>query len=561
MSIWPVIVREMKAQSRQPLTYLLRIAGGLAIAAAFLSTFWSLGQLKGYNSISIGQNPVMVFGTALFGKLNLCIFLAIWILVPLSTADAICRERREGTLPLLYLTKLRSSGIIIGKAIAHVLRALSLLLTTGPWLLLPLLFGGVEVRDVAMALALDSIALILAFAAGLVASAIPKDWLKAVMLAEFFSCLLLLTMLHWHQGVLQSTIAKGTATAVALNRWSVPVVPPQLMQMPFGYGGGFLRRTLHSVEVTSNSSIELSHPWFMGPSQKIETHWQILWANLTPIGHKLWFTGVAGMAAKAGMVLGAGLLLASWFVRRTWRDTPQSALVGRLRSIFYSPKFRVKALRRNLSQSLSRNPIGWLQHYSAPARMVKWGWCLFILTVEILASSSVTDLYDLQNGLGLVLLLGLAFSATASFRDELETGAFELLLVTPLREKQIISGRVRGLWSQFLPAMAIYGVASIYLSSGWLADELGGRAWESLIWTMGGFCVIPLVGLYFSIQRLNFFAAWICACLVALGPSAMVRATTPGPTMFLVVQAAVAMAAASLVNYRLRNRGFLARKD
>ena len=96
---------------------------------------------------------------------------------------------------------------------------------------------------------------------------------------------------------------------------------------------------------------------------------------------------------------------------------------------------------QSLSRALTANPIGWLQHYSPSARMVKWAWCLFIILVEIYFSADPDDLYAAQAGLGLLLLLALTFSATGSFRGELETGAFELLLVTPLRERQIIAGR------------------------------------------------------------------------------------------------------------------------
>src|SRR5206468_10795696 len=127
---------------------------------------------------------------------------------------------------------------------------------------------------------------------------------------------------------------------------------------------------------------------------------------------------------------------------------------------------------------------------SPSARMVKWAWCFFIIIVEIIFSANPSDLYAAQAGLGLVLLLGLTFSATGSFREELETGAFELLLVTPLRERQIIAGRVRGLWQQFLPAMLVYGAGSIYLVSGWHDQSLVREAWLWLAKIMIGFCTL-----------------------------------------------------------------------
>jgi hypothetical protein len=191
--------------------------------------------------------------------------------------------------------------------------------------------------------------------------------------------------------------------------------------------------------------------------------------------------------------------------------------------------------------------------------MVKWAWCLFIIVVEIIFSDDPADLYGAQAGLGLLLLLGLTFSATASFREELETGAFELLLVTPLRERQIIAGRVRSLWRQFCPAVMVYGAGSIYLSSGWSNGGHAREAWLSLANTISGYCALPFIGLYFSVRRWNFFAAWLAACLVGLLPGALGRILGAADRSMILLQLSTAIIAAVLLETRLRNRGFLQR--
>jgi ABC-type transport system involved in cytochrome c biogenesis permease component len=192
--------------------------------------------------------------------------------------------------------------------------------------------------------------------------------------------------------------------------------------------------------------------------------------------------------------------------------------------------------------------------------MVKWGWCLFVIIVELVFSANSADLYGAQAGVGLVLLLGLTFSATGSFRKELETGAFELLLVTPLRERQIITGRVRGLWRQFLPALLLYGAGMIYLSSGWSNHYYALETWQALARTLTGFCALPLIGLYFSMQRWNFFAAWLAACLIGLLPAGLGRAFGATDASMVILQIAVALSAAVLLERRLRNREFLQRR-
>src|ERR1041385_6547246 len=104
MSVLPVIVRELRMQSRQPLTVWLRLVGAASVVAAIAVSLWTMARMEGMAAAAggfAGPNQVRDFGTTVFGKMNLFIFVAIWIFVPLATADAVSRERREGTLPLL----------------------------------------------------------------------------------------------------------------------------------------------------------------------------------------------------------------------------------------------------------------------------------------------------------------------------------------------------------------------------------------------------------------------------------------------------------------------------
>jgi ABC-type transport system involved in cytochrome c biogenesis permease component len=177
--------------------------------------------------------------------------------------------------------------------------------------------------------------------------------------------------------------------------------------------------------------------------------------------------------------------------------------------------------------------------------------------VEVIFSRNPSDLYDAQASLGLLLLLGLTFSATGSFRQELETGAFELLLVTPLRERQIVAGRLRGLWRQFLPAILVYGCGSIYLASGWSDREVATTACHAVASTLASFCTLPLIGLYFSMRRWNFFPAWLVASLLGLLPVVLGRAIGVTNKWIISLQFVVAISAAALLLRRLQDREFL----
>ena len=94
-------------------------------------------------------------GGALFGSLHFTLFWAIWILVPLLTADCISRERREGTLGLLFMTQLKANDIVVAKGLAHGLRALTLWLAVLPVVTIPFLMGGVSWPEVVLSAAIN----------------------------------------------------------------------------------------------------------------------------------------------------------------------------------------------------------------------------------------------------------------------------------------------------------------------------------------------------------------------------------------------------------------------
>lgn len=566
MSVLPVIVRELRAQSRQPLTYWLRIVAGLSLACALGLALWAASArvlpvwIGGGAPIS--PNPIRTFGSALFGKLNLFIFAAIWLFVPLAAADAVSRERREGTLVLLYLTELRSWGILVGKAFVHMLRSLSLFLTMAPWLMLPVIFGGVELRDIRMALLLDATAVLLAMAAGLLASTIPRDWLKAVILAEIFSAILLVMMLSVHGAVLKHAVNVGVPVGLRPGTpayWRSGLA--ELHELVGQYHQeGLIARSTKLLALTTNGSFREPDYWYYyspGGAPGLNSHWQQIWTRLKPPAHRAWLSGSIAMLFGSGLVLAGAIWLGAWRVSNSWRDAPHSDEVSDLRRRFFAPRYAVSLLTGKLSRALTANPIGWLQIYSPSARMVKWAWCLFIIVVEIIFCAHPEDIYGAQAGLGLLLLLGMTFSATGSFRQELETGAFELLLVSPLRERQIITGRARGLWRQFLPSFLVYAAGAVYLASGWSDRTYARQAFLLLERTFVGFCALPFIGLYFSVQRWNFFVAWMAACAVGLLPAALARAFGAREAYIAALQLGTALVLVLLLHRRLKKRQFL----
>ena len=201
--------------------------------------------------------------------------------------------------------------------------------------------------------------------------------------------------------------------------------------------------------------------------------------------------------------------------------------------------------------------------------MIKWGWCLLIIIVECwLVTDPTLEVFGVgQYWLTGLLLLSLAFSAAGSFRQERQSGAMELLLVTPLKVSQIIGGRVRGLWQQFLPAVVlltgVWVFIEVHLQTYLLRhgeDSSGGP----LLFLLSAYLVLPMVGLYFSMLRLNFVATWLLTLVCGLGLPwlvgrliGFVLETEAFPANLLLPQAAVAAAAWWLLRRHLVKRRFV----
>lgn len=184
MILLPAIERELRAAARHPFTYSLRVLGVMALLVVF-------GLMVLEDGLGRGA------GGKLFAYLHCALFFSIWILGPLLTADCISRERREGTLPLLFLTPLRPRDIVNAKGMAHGLRAFTLWLAVIPLLTVPFLLGGISWPELALSVLVNFSSICLAIAAGLVGSAASKTWTQAMSLALVLSVILLVLYLCW----------------------------------------------------------------------------------------------------------------------------------------------------------------------------------------------------------------------------------------------------------------------------------------------------------------------------------------------------------------------------
>lgn len=487
MNVGPVIKRELRTQARQALTHWSRVGAVAVMLAATL--LFAL-----HNDYSPGA------GADLLTYLHAWLFLAIWIFVPTLTADCLSRERREGTLSLLFLTHLTPFDIVLAKATAHALRTFMLWIATVPALTLPFLIGGAGWRHAAFSVLFTFMALCLALSAGVLASSRCKAWTRAVT----------------------SALVLGVA-AMLLFFLANAVIVATVEQYRTGNNFFFqgIPRSLSTQAMFQSVGIAVVAPQI-----------PVIF-GLTSTGVNAWLLTETGMALVSLLVLWFSLRLSARNVARHWRDEPPPARAQWLERTFCTPRYGVDTLRRWLRWTLERNPVGWLEQRTWSGRTLMWAWLAVVTSIYVTLFSGIrftpTTYEGLQTFIAWSLAVSLAFTAAGSFRRERETGVLELLLVSPTSSWQILSGRVRGLWAQFLPALALLFGVWLFL----FTFDNDRPSFRRLFFYATVLLTLPVIGLYFSLAKRSFLSAALStlavACLLPVLAGIVIRLLLPTP--------------------------------
>ncbi|HNQ73849.1 MAG TPA: ABC transporter permease subunit [Verrucomicrobiota bacterium] len=457
MTVWFLLMRELRAHARRAFTHWARVfvAGALSLGGVWLAA--DLVALPGR-------------GGALFQRIHCLLYCAAWLLVPLAASDCLSRERREGTLMLLFLTPMPPAALALAKIGAHTVQLAIALLAGVPVLMIPVLLGGIHWRSVAwLALVLMNVAcwsLGLTLAASSVSRSGPRALALAVLLegAAFvlfpwiFGALLgVNSLVTWQQGYSQAS---------------------------YDFFTGF------SLLATPAPDFAAFVQWAFPPAHVLHT--------------------AATMTVISVSVFVLSVIFAGQCLRRNWREAPTSRLAGKMKQALCRPILGKTWLRHWMRRLLERNPPGWLERRQWSGRLIIWTWLAVVGSVygfllsnwQLHARLAFVD----QVMVGL-LLVSLATVAAGSFRRERETGVLELLLVSPLQVRQIIHGRLRGIWGQFLPATGMLLGIWMYLASAWTTGSRpGGPAVGSFLVS---YAILPVVGLYFSLQCRSYLMAWV----------------------------------------------------
>ena len=476
-AVWTVIVRELRVQSRRPATFWLRM-----LAAALV-----LGS-----GVMLWKDMPLPVGAGLqvFAGLQHALFVSIWLLVPLLTADCLSYERREGTLSLLFLTPLRPPDIVLAKGLVNSLRGLTLLLAALPMLTVPLLLGGVSWEAVVTAAVCDLCSLGLALAAGVLASSF--------------------------------CIRLSTAVVMALV-WSVVAYGLFFIALSLGFALGEALRGSWGA----GQSLGYVLPYFADLLGEAET-WNHFLSHMSASGNQAtYFLGLVSASFFSGLALVLAVGHAARRLDRYSRDQGLSPLAEWFQRTLCVPVVWRSQFRAWMRRSLERNPVGWLERRSWNGRLMGWVWLSVGTSFCMAGLFGGAQLYrdedQLLDFLAVAMVSTMALNAVNSFRRERENGVMELLLVSPMTERRIIFGRLGGLWGQFLPGFTALAILWGYLASVHLTSPVR-------LWYFGTtFLTLPVFGLYCSLRFRHFVVALVCAVgLVVVGPLVVQVVVRPG---------------------------------
>jgi ABC-type transport system involved in multi-copper enzyme maturation permease subunit len=355
---------------------------------------------------------------------------------------------------------------------------LTLWLALLPVLTIPFLLGGVSWTEVLLSVSVNFSSICWALAAGLLASAWSKSWLRSVLVACSLAICLLAAF----------GMFAGEMLVSAVGFFSRPT--PWQQDPDYAWLTGLMM--------------------VIGVSPGMP---YIQWSFFRSPGQLLWL--VALLASFSLLWLALTILIAGRRTQRVWQESSPSKARLWWQTTFCTPKFWLTFFRRWMRRKLEHNPIGWLEQRRWTGRLVTWGWLAVVISIYSAVLSDTNFFRNssaMQNTMAWLLGGSLAMSAAASFRRERETGVMELLLVSPLGEGEIIWGRLRGLWGQFLPAFGLLLGIWAYFSTLLSYQEDAGKVFLHAI----SFLTLPIVGLYFSLRCRNFIAAFLATVAVGL---------------------------------------------
>ncbi len=408
----PIVDRELRVACRRPSFFRARmwvVMGTLLMTGILLGVYALNNRGGGGFGVSIGR---MLFET--FKWLS---FLGASFAGVILTADCLSDEKREGTLGLLFLTDLRGYDVVLGKVATHALQSVYAFLAAFPVVGTCFLFGGVTGTEFFRIMVVLLVTLVLSLSVGTLVSACNRETARTMTL----------------------TLAIMLGLVLGL-----PYLDAWLVRLVGGIGSGWLARFCPLYAL-----VEAGSP----TSARFEQHVLCL----------------AGLSLA--LLTGSCLILP-----RTWQVGSEPRRKAAKASVLANPDPSVRPpLPTSRRAILNREPSQWLAGRLHRPGPVVWGATLLTLAGMLIAltfrKSNPAGGIDMTAQIVATLLtvfvrLWLVLQAARFWTDARSSGALELLLVTPIRPRDLIVGQWRALCRTFLPVVLV--VTLIIAGAGYL---------------------------------------------------------------------------------------------
>ena len=424
----------------------------LRVAARRRATYW-IRLIAATIALIIAGSMLFIFsqiggpmpnkGRILFNTLAWMAFTYAFAAGVFLTADSLSEEKREGTLGLLFLTDLRGYDVVLGKLAATSLHAVYGVVAAFPVLALGLMLGGLLAAEFWKAILAILNMLFVSLAAGMLASTCVRNALPAMNLA-----LLVLGLL----------VALLYLVDFALAGWDVS---------RYTVRGG-VAATLHPFLIAT-SGVRGS-----------------FWSSLL-LSHLLGWLCLA---------------LAAWRVPRNWHERPVRARTE-----------NQQRKTRNRSRDGVRrtaDPIAWLASRTQRFRL----WVLLASFAGVAAMSVTLDAApvpmvvaaSIVAVLTLLLYLWMTTHATRFCADGVRTGAFELILCTPVSAREVVRGEWRAYVRTFAAPLVLLIIAQVLLAriTGWIEGqsnlEVAANHADTVITSLTSATAIAWLGMWFGLR-------------------------------------------------------------
>ena len=416
MTWLPIVECELRRAARDPRTYRSRLGAAFVVLLFGGATVWTFNNFGA--AFFSGDQVFMALGHL---ALMYCLFAGVTL-----ASDCVSREKREGTLGLLFLTDLKPRDIVLGKLVAVSLRSAYGLLAAFPVLAITMTFGGVQSGEF-WRVTLNLInTLFFSLSVCLLVSTVSRNWRKA-----------------------------GSAASLLL--------------LLFGLGLPGLGELMRIYYVAPDLSItvQMFSPFYahrMAFGSAVGLRQNYFWSSLLTVH------------VVALLCLGVACLV----LPRAWQDKADGPRSLRWRKRWRQWKLGNAVARRTLrTRMLQINPFYWLAARERFASLNSWSLICAIVTVAACiwrVFNPPLEPVAVVTGLALstVLKLLIVSSTCQRLAEDKESGALELLVSTPISVQTILRGQWLALRRQYLGSILamflIDGVLFWAILPGWFAE-------------------------------------------------------------------------------------------